>query len=370
MLRCAVLLVAAAPVQVRAHGYMLDPPPRAAGGPFPIEGSVKGSAGSCASGICFWFSQGCTIGCKECGGSNGNPYCGNASFYASRETLPETHWSYPYVAKAYTKPPCPSTDPGCAVTRKTSCGANPFCAPGSAPVFNPCGVAGGDTAEGAPGNGGDPPPGYRQGTDGRTLAELPGPKRSWKRGAHVNASWSVIANHGGGCESPRPPLRALPCSSPDQLSQMIMPVPLSLADQYRLCKKIEGYEATEECFQQHPVEFAETSQYIEYCDSKNQYPPYSAKSGAFAPCSAQGHKIPATDISVGTVPAGSAWRRNPIPGCRSPNGGAFGESCGAHNGTHPDDYQFPPAGADLTRPGQLLGGFGAGGCCEFTATSV
>ena len=40
-------------------------------------------------------------------------------------------------AKAYTKPPCPSTDPGCAVTRKASCGANPFCAPGSAPIFNP-----------------------------------------------------------------------------------------------------------------------------------------------------------------------------------------------------------------------------------------
>lgn len=145
--------------------------------------------------------QGCTIGCKECGGSNGDAYCGNASDYAKRETLPESHWSYPYLAKAYTKPPCPSTDPGCAVTRKTSCGANPFCAPGSAPVFNPCGVAGGDSAEGAPGNGGNPPPGYKQGADGRTLAKLPGPKRTWRRGEHVNTSWAVIANHGGGCES-------------------------------------------------------------------------------------------------------------------------------------------------------------------------
>merc|ERR1712167_176410 len=44
------------------------------------------------------------------------------------------------------------------------------------------------------------------------------------------------------------------------------------------------------------------------------------------------------------------------------NGGAFGESCGPHNGTHPDDYQFTPPGRDLSRPGQLLGGFGAGGC--------
>ena len=34
-----------------------------------------------------------------------------------------------------------------------------------------------------------------------------------------NASWAVIANHGGGY-------------------------------QYRLCRKIKGYEVTEECFQQ------------------------------------------------------------------------------------------------------------------------
>ena len=53
-------------------------------------------------------------------------------------------------------------------------------------------------AEGTPGNGGDPPPGYKQGADGRVLAELPGPKKIWKRGSHVNASWAVIANHGGG----------------------------------------------------------------------------------------------------------------------------------------------------------------------------
>ena len=55
----------------------------------------------------------------------------------------------------------------------------------------------------------------------------------------------------------------------------------------------------------HPMEFAESHQYVEYCESKNQYPPYNQKSGAFAPCSGHGHQIPAKDISVGTVPAGS-----------------------------------------------------------------
>ena len=205
MFRTAIL--AALAPEVAGHGYMLDPAPRgackfatlspnlsalivvacasAAGGPFAIEGDVAGSAGSCASGICFWFSQGCTIGCKECGGSDGNAYCGNASDYDRRATLPESHWSYPYEAIAYTKPPCPSKDPGCAVARKKTCGANPFCAPGSAPVFNPCGVAGGDVQPGAPGNGGNPPAGYKQGDDARLIPELPSPKKVWKKGSHV-----------------------------------------------------------------------------------------------------------------------------------------------------------------------------------------
>jgi hypothetical protein len=91
---------------------------------------------------------------------------------------------------------------------------------GASPVFNPCGVAGGDVAEGAPGNGGDPPPGYKQGADGRALAELPAEvlspphpcfravatrsprvsgakegalrtqhKKVWLKGSSVNASW-------------------------------------------------------------------------------------------------------------------------------------------------------------------------------------
>lgn len=183
----------------------------------------------------------------------------------------------------------------CAVERKTSCGANPFCAPGSAPVFNPCGVAGGDAAEGSPGNGGDPPPGYKQGADGRELAELPGPKKIWKRGSHVNASWAVIANHGG--EFFKWPV-ILQFALHPYMYELTMLLLRSGGYQYRLCRKIDGYEATEECFQKHPMEFAETYQYIDYCDSNNQYPPYNSNSGAFAPCSGHGHKIPAKDISV------------------------------------------------------------------------
>merc|ERR1711918_119951 len=50
---------------------------------------------------------------------------------------------------------------------------------------------------------------------------------------------------------------------------------------------------------------------------------------------------PAKRISTGTFPAGSTWTRNPIPA---------------------SDFQFPPPGEDLSRPGKLLGGFGIGSC--------
>ena len=225
MFRTAIL--AALAPEVAGHGYMLDPAPRgackfatlspnlsalivvacasqpraapspsretsrAAPGPAPrvsASGSprcVRPLVSRLPSQNAVLPTQGCTIGCKECGGSDGNAYCGNASDYDRRATLPESHWSYPYEAIAYTKPPCPSKDPGCAVARKKTCGANPFCAPGSAPVFNPCGVAGGDVQPGAPGNGGNPPAGYKQGDDARLIPELPSPKKVWKKGSHV-----------------------------------------------------------------------------------------------------------------------------------------------------------------------------------------
>jgi len=213
----------------------------------------------------------------------------------------------------------------------TGCGINPWCAPGSSPVFDPCGVAGGDEHEGIPGAGGSPPPGHQQGEDGRDLPELP-TKTVWRAGSVVEVSWAVIANHAGGY-------------------------------QYRLCKKPSNDRPSEECFQQTPIAFHGDHQYINFCANNEQIPPYNPKPSAFPKCDPNNRtKIPAVDVSTGTIPAGSTWRRNPIPPCKTPNGGAYGEQCGPKNGTDSDDYQFSPAGVDITRKGQLLGGFGAGGC--------
>jgi len=92
----------------------------------------------------------------------------------------------------------------------------------------------------------------------------------------VEASWSIYANHGGGYS-------------------------------YRICKKGGGAEATEECYQQRPLDFATETTQIRYVD------------GSRAP-----FFINATTTNQGTWPAGSQWRKNPIPMCNCD----IGTGCG------------------------------------------
>merc|ERR1719158_2540424 len=159
------------------------------------------SAASCPYGACLWFNQGCTIGCPKCGGvaSGFSPACADSQ---QNETLP-------HDLKTYN-------------IGKKGCGVNPWCAPGSAGIMNPCGVAGGDHVQGTAGNGGDAPPGYSLGRHGTDLPPLQGIKpRTWKVGDAVDAAWGIIANHGGGY-------------------------------QYRICPK--SSPQTEQCFQKMPLE--------------------------------------------------------------------------------------------------------------------
>eukprot|EP01043_Picozoa_sp_COSAG02_P014291 COSAG02_NODE_587_length_19920_cov_78.898693_3_plen_234_part_00 len=87
------------------------------------------------------------------------------------------------------------------------------------------------------------------------------------------------------------------------------------ADQYRLCPK--GSSLTEECFRKHPLEFADDTTTIRYHDD-----------------SRPDFEIPAMDVSRGTIPAGSTFRRNPIPACNCDSGmddGPRGPTCGSVN---------------------------------------
>ena len=68
---------------------------------------------------------------------------------------------------------------------------------------------------------------------------------------------------------------------------------------------------TEQCFQAEPLAFVGDTHTIRYLDNHTEF------------------TIPATAVSEGTKPAGSAWRLNPIPACNCDQG----DSCSARNGS-------------------------------------
>ncbi len=75
---------------------------------------------------------------------------------------------------------------------------HPWRYPGSAPVEDPCGLAGGWYTQGTPGNGGDAPPGAKQGQHGSKLSKLLNHSTVWIAGETAEVAWGVYANHGGG----------------------------------------------------------------------------------------------------------------------------------------------------------------------------
>mmetsp|Transcript_39907 Transcript_39907/g.131998 ORF Transcript_39907/g.131998 Transcript_39907/m.131998 type:complete len:430 (+) Transcript_39907:172-1461(+) len=159
---------------------------------------------------------------------------------------------------------------------------HPWRSPGAAPVLDACGVAGGAPRDNsAP--GGHPPPGHAWGARGSLLPPLASSApASWRAGGVVEVGWGIAANHGGGYA-------------------------------YRLCPA--SAPLTEECFQANHLPFADAASTLRLGGGGEV-------------------RAPAADVSKGTVPAGGAWRRNPVPACR-------GGSC--------DAPQFPPpAGCDAT----------------------
>jgi len=154
----------------------------------------------------------------------------------------------------------------------------PWSAPGSAPIFSPCG-AGGGNPNGCPegssqGIGEDcPGGGYSYGPLAEDFYVSPGfpdvITTEWKVGSVVEAAWGTVANHGGGYS-------------------------------YRICKvPQEGMGAlTEECFQQTPLEFSGDMQWVQFGDDVSTKIEFEA------------HRT-----KEGTFPEGSEWTRNPIPNC-------------------------------------------------------
>lgn len=217
-------------VRSEGHGHITYPPSR--------HGGNYSTAGFCASekAPCLWFSQPTTI--------PGEPTLNEASHrtYNVKIANGPHDWS-----------------------RKM-----PWRSPGAAPVLGSgCGVAGGNSVP-IP-NGGNPPPGVKQGLDG---LKLPQTKPTvWKKGEVVEVAWAITANHGGGYS-------------------------------WRLCKS--SGNITEECFQQNVLKFAGNTSWLQYSDKLPN------REGVI---SLPRFELPLVVVSEGTFPRGSQWARNPIPSC-------------------------------------------------------
>jgi hypothetical protein len=134
----------------------------------------------------------------------------------------------------------------------------PWRAPGFSKPLDACSIASG-FREGE-NSYGSSVSGFTNGAKGSSVA---GKVTYWPAGGTAEARYGIMVNHGGGY-------------------------------QYRLCPKTQTL--TEECFQANPLKFASGDQFIEKADGSRV-------------------KISVVDLSEGTSPPGSAWRRFPLPAC-------------------------------------------------------
>lgn len=159
----------------------------------------------------------------------------------------------------------------------------PWNAPGTAPVFSPCGTMGGNPYGCNMDGDGDFGDCCSGNCDGFALGGLAeeyqwpdAPTTKWKAGTQPEVAWYVSANHAGGYS-------------------------------YRLCKTPkEGIsELTEECFQNGHLEFVGDNQWVQYgIDRKT------------------GHRteLVAKRTTEGTFPLGSMWTANPLLPSKEVNG--------------------------------------------------
>ena len=111
--------------------------------------------------------------------------------------------------------------------------------------------------------------------------------------------------------------------------------PTPLTDQYRMCKLRRVLrdiydEPTEGCFERGPLRFANGASVVRFSGGGARVLPA------------------ATDVTEGVRPAGSAWRRLPIPACACD----FGSNCrNASSTAHANDTQSAAQSTAYVSPG-------------------
>jgi len=153
----------------------------------------------------------------------------------------------------------------------------PWSAPGTAPIFSPCGTMGGNP-NGCPHTEaeefgdccGNHCGGFAFGQNAETYEWPDPPTTEWVAGSTQEVAWHVRFNHAGGYS-------------------------------YRLCKMPEGGigELTEECFQDTPLNFSGEKQWVSYGFEGH-------------PWQDDKEEITAKRTTQGTFPPGSMWTLNPI----------------------------------------------------------
>jgi len=282
------------------------------GGPYaPEKGCDMGVRTEGGGGQpCLWWSQGCSIGCEVCttnmtadGKHPTTPVLGNlphtdkSGFRKSYCDNPKTG---PVLPKYNTKGDLLWTMNIHAVPGAVndSYRYNPWRAPGSAPVVDACGQAGGKYKE-------TPVGGDSVYTDtiyakmGDMGSQLPPTLNNpnWTIGSSVRVAWGMRYNHGGGY-------------------------------QYRLCPADKPL--TESCFQENALQFDRKAQAIMW-NNGTMYP----INGVFV-----------DDSDCPVVPSGSTWARNPIPRVNTDNRGLANvtncNNTGRNGGRFlPNCQQFP-----------------------------
>ena len=230
--------------------YHIDPPPPQMK---PLTTPSTNGTDDCSNGqSCFWFSQGCTIGCASCDGE-GQRYP-NYDHCPDRSIGPTLDPRYRTANQG--------SEPGSV---EDIFKYNPWRAPGKAPVFDACGMAGGTYSEVFNAGAYNTTVYARQGDLGTQVLPQRPSGTVWRRGEEAHTRWQLTAAHGGGY-------------------------------QYRLCPA--EAELTEACFQANPLQFK--------TDAAGAY----SVTTRFNDTSLD-HSIPAVIVTEGE--GGLGWVQNPLP---------------------------------------------------------
>lgn len=257
---------------VNAHGSMVMPLARNSidaspgtawsGGAHPETGTIEPYNCRCTNGTdicnngqsCFWFSNGCTPGCKACDG-NGNRY---PNFDHCPDEKKDLKPSDILLKEYWTGDPTWKEGTTFDIFK-----FNPWRAPGKAPVFDSCGMAGGRWTEAFNAAAFNTTKFAKIGDLGTKVLKPRPTGTVWKRGSNAKTRWQLTANHGGGYI-------------------------------YRLCPA--GSVLNEECFQKMELKWATSTHVLRFANSSMDM------------------SINATDITKG---GGIGWRLNPFPDVRT-----------------------------------------------------